>query len=364
MMERPISAAILSVEGTQLSDREKRLLEKSNPLGINLFARNIINKAQLKKLTSEIKETIGRDDVIIAVDQEGGRVRRLSEPEFRSYASQIDLGKIEAVYGKDAAHQAIRYHALLISRDLIETGFNLNYAPVLDIAFEETSPVIKSRSFGNNEKKIAEYGKIMVEEYSTNGICPCIKHMPGHGRVTVDPHLSLPILNHSLKELEKDFYPFQQLRNTPAGMTAHIVIPEIDNKLPITQSKKGIEQIIRGVIGFDGFLISDAIDMKALKGTIGERTKTALNAGCDAICYALGDYNEMLEICDNCTIIADKSMIRFEKIKNLFFNNKKVSNLDEIADEYEALIGRIEKYDDKYDATEVLNRMKQNKGES
>lgn len=363
-MERPVLAAILSVEGLRLTDHEKHLFSKYNPLGVNIFARNIESKEQLKKLTSEIKEVIRRDDVIIAVDQEGGRVRRLAEPNWRAYASQIDLGKIGAEYGEETALKAINDHATLISNDLHEAGINLNYAPVLDIAFETTSPVIKSRCFGGDEKYITAYGKTMLDAYINNGICPCIKHMPGHGRVTLDPHLSLPILDFSLQELEKDFYPFQQLAYSPAGMTAHVVIPEIDDKMPITQSTKGIEKVIRGMIGFDGFLISDAIDMKALRGSLGEKAQTSLEAGCDAICYCLGNYNEMVEVCENCTNLADKSMIRFEKIKNLFQNNVLLSNLGEIADEYEALIGKIEKYDDKYDATEVLNRMKKNEGES
>lgn len=363
-MERPILATILSIAGTELSENEKYLFEKYNPLGINIFARNIVSKFQLKKLIRNIKEVVGRDDLLIAVDQEGGRVRRLAEPEFRPYASQIELGKIEQQFGQNVAYEAIKNHATLISSDLHKVGINLNYTPVLDIAYNDTSSVLKSRCFGNDEIKVAEYGKIMVDEYISNGICPCIKHMPGHGRATVDPHLSLPILNYSLKELEKDFYPFQQLKYSPAGMTAHIIIPEVDDKFPITQSAKGIQEIIRGIIDFDGFLISDAIDMKALKGTIGEKAKTSLEAGCDAICYALGNYDEMLEICKNSRNIADKSRIRFENIKNLFFNDSKVSDINRTADDYEAVIGNIEKYNDEYDATEVLNRMKQNKGES
>lgn len=358
-MEKPILAAMLSVSGTSLSDNEKRLLEQANPLGVNLFSRNIGSKEQIKKLVIEIKSTIGREDILIAVDQEGGRVRRLAEPDFRPYASQIVLGNIEKSFDSATAQETIKKHAKLISDDLNELGINWNYAPVLDIAYENTSPVLKSRCFGDDEKKVAEYGRVLVDEYIQNGICPCIKHMPGHGRVTTDPHLGLPILNYGLKELEKDFYPFQQLKNAPAGMTAHIVIPEVDERLPVTQSKKGIDNIIRGIIGFDGLLISDAIDMKALQGNLAEKTRSSLEAGCDVICYCFGISQELEEVIKNCSFMTDKSMIRFAKIKNIIKNSNKNASVEKMAKEYQNIIGSIEKYNDSYDATEVLHKMKE-----
>lgn len=205
-MNKPISAALISVAGTMLSDGERRLIEQYRPLGVSLFTRNIESRSQLAELTRQIREAAEDENIIIAVDQEGGRVRRLAEPEFRPYASQYVLGKIGETYGQEEAEKAVYEHVLLISKDLKDCGINMNFAPVLDLAFEETAAVLKSRCFGNDEKKTAAYGKIMVEGYIRNGICPCIKHMPGHGRVTTDPHLGLPILNQPLKELEKDFF--------------------------------------------------------------------------------------------------------------------------------------------------------------
>lgn len=355
-MEKPIAAAMLSVGGQNLSDTEKRILEQSNPLGISLFARNITSKKQLKNLIKDIKETIGRNDVLIAVDQEGGRVRRLREPEFRSYTSQMVLGSIKDITQRNIA---IKDHATLISHDLSDLGINWNYAPCLDIAFEETTPILKNRCFGNDEKEIAVCGKIMINEYMNNGICPCIKHMPGHGRATNDPHFGLPILDFSLKELEKDFYPFQQLKNTPAGMTAHIMIPEIDNQNPMTQSKKGIQYLIREIIGFEGLLISDAIDMHALKGSLAEKTTAAISAGCDCVCYCFGETDGLQEVVQNCGFLTDKSMIRFAKIKNIIQNTKKIHDIENIAAEYDSIVGNVDKYDDGYDETEVLHKMKQ-----
>lgn len=355
-MEKPISAAMLSIASTRLNEEEKKLLEQANPLGVSLFARNIKDKEQLRLLTREIRETIGREDVLIAVDQEGGRVRRLSEPEFRPYASQAALGSIADA---ELRETAVRDHAFLISADLQDTDINWNYAPCLDTAFDDTTPVLKNRCFGGNEKEIAACGKLMVEEYTANGICPCIKHMPGHGRATSDPHLGLPVLNHSLQELEKDFYPFRQLRHAPAGMTAHIMIPSVDSQNPITQSPKGIKEIIRGIIGFDGLLISDAIDMHALKGSLGERTRRSLEAGCDCVCYCFGETDGLREVIAHCGFMTDKSMIRFAKIKNIIKNKLQKKNIEKTAAEYQSIIGKIDEYNGGYDATEVLHKMMQ-----
>lgn len=356
-MDRPILAAMLSIDGKNLTSEEKSFFEKSNPLGVTLFSRNIENKIQIKNLCKEIKETIGRDDVLIAVDQEGGRVRRLAEPEFSPYEAQITLGKIAEKYDEKTAERIIKIHASLISNDLQLCGINWNYAPCIDIAYPETSAVLKSRCFGSDEKRVAAYGKIMVDEYCSNGIIPCIKHIPGHGRANVDPHLELPVLNIPLSELEKDFYPFKQLSYAPAGMTAHIIVSAVDDKNPITQSKKAIQELIRGLIGFRGFLISDAIDMHALKGSLPDRGKNAINAGCDAVCYCGGQLSVMKELAKSCGFLTDNSMIRFAKMQNILKNTTQSSDYPLLSAEYNEILGHIEKYRDDYDATEILNKI-------
>lgn len=358
MSSRPILAAILSVEGHHLTDDEKHLLDRTNPLGISLFGRNIANKEQVRGLVKEICEVIGREDVLIAADQEGGRVRRLKDPEYRAYASQNTLGRLAGEKGPAAARRAVIGHSLLTANDLKENLINFNFAPVLDLVYPETNPVLKSRCFGSDKELAAELGYLMVEEYIVNGICPCIKHLPGHGRAKTDPHLELPIIDCSLKELENDFYPFQKLNFAPAGMTAHLLLTAVDDKMPLTQSKKGIETIIRGIIGFDGLLLSDAIDMHALKGTIGERAALSLAAGCDAVCYCLGNCQELLQVTQNCGFMTDKAMERFQAVREIIGSRA----LEKAAAEYQILIGDIDSYDDNYDATETLNKMK-HKGE-
>ena len=350
-----ILAAMLSVEGTQLTDNEKALLSKSNPIGITIFSRNIESKSQLTNLCSEIKETIGRDNVFIAVDQEGGRVRRLAEPEFRSYASQQQIGSLDLA----SATKASTLHATLISDDMKQCGFNLNYAPVLDVLYNDTSTALKSRCFGSDASSIAMLGKAMIEEYTNNGIISCIKHLPGHGKANIDPHMGLPIVDCSIDELQADFLPFITNNTCPCGMTAHILLPQIDDQQPITMSKKAISEVIRNAIGFEGLLISDAIDMGALKGSIGERAKHSLEAGCDAICYCFGKYTELCEVVDNCGLLTDKSLERLEKA-SLILNNHKKTDINNAENNYNNLIASITAYKDSYDATEILHKM-QNK---
>lgn len=350
---KAILPAILSCQGTALSDEEKYFFAKSNPLGINLFARNIANKEQIKTLLTEIKTAIGRDDVLIAIDQEGGRVRRLAEPEFRSYTSAFNLGSLPL----EEAKKACTLHSRLIAADLQELGINVNYTPVLDVLYPETTDALRSRCFSDNEKTVATLGKTCVEEYINCGISPCIKHMPGHGRTHTDPHLNLPVLDNSLQELAKDFYPFQVCKDSPCGMTAHVVVTEIDNTLPVTQSKKAIDTLIRGIIGFQGLLISDAIDMKALRGSSGQKAQAALEAGCDCVCYAFGKIEEMQDIAALCPSMTEQALERYQSVKAVWNKQISFANLAKDAQDYLKTIGNIEGYKETYDATEVLNNL-------
>ncbi len=353
-MTRPVLAALLSVKGPNLSDEEKKLFARANPIGITLFNRNLVDPLQTAELIKEVKETIGRDDVIIAADQEGGRVNRLKAIGFGNYASAQTLGTINTP-------EIIKLHSRLIANDMRLIGANMNFAPVLDVEYPQTTAALKSRCYGNNEQQIATLGKYACQQYIQDGICPCIKHMPGHGRAVSDPHLGLPIINSSIKQMAKDFYPFQQLQNCPAGMTAHILLPQIDNLNPITLSAKGIREVIRGQIGFKGFLISDAIEMGALKGTILERARTAWQAGCDAVCYCSGRIDEMTALCREAKFLDGAALERFERIKQVIGKNKSVINLDNERKTYYSVVKQFAEEKINYDATEVLHQME--KGE-
>lgn len=353
-MSKPILSAFLSVAGPKLTDTEKKLLEKHNPVGITLFNRNLLNKSQAQDLICQIHNAVDNNDIFIALDQEGGRVNRLKAAGFEDYASQNVLGRINSP-------EIVANHCRLIAADMHSIGANLNFAPILDLEHPETNPVLQTRCFGSDKVQTAKLGKIMVNEYIANGICPCIKHLPGHGRAMADPHLSLPIINATIAALADDFFPFQHLNHAPAGMTAHILIPEIDNKNPITFSSYGIQHIIRGMIGFDGFLISDSIDMKALRGTILEKAQASWEAGCDAICYCGGKEDELFFLCQEGKNLSDKALERYDNLKKVLQNKKNSIKLDNERKKYYSEINQFAEEKINYDATEVLHQMQ--KGE-
>lgn len=348
---RPISAAVLSISGMVLSDDEKRLLERSNPVGVVLFKRNVQDKKQVRQLVQSIKEVIGRTNVFVAVDQEGGSVCRFRPPIWNKYISQGALGSLKS---KESV-ETTRLHGQLISCDLRELGINVNYAPVLDIAYKNTTDALEGRLFSSDPRKVVRLGKVLLDVYQKNGVCPCVKHLPGHGRAVVDPHFDLPFIEQDLKSLERDFYPFEALAEfAPLGMTANIVFSAIDTK-PVTQSKKAIQEIIRDRIGFKGFLLSDAIDMHALKGNLSQKTKVSLKAGCDAICYCAGKMDELIEVVGALSPLTDAALARLERMNEII--NRPIVNIDKKAASirYMELAKMAQNLNVGHDAVEVLN---------
>lgn len=350
-MEKPIFAAILSVSGTKLTDDEKFLLEKANPLGISLFGRNIASKEQLKSLNAEIKEVIGRDDVLIALDEEGGRVNRLKTLGY-DYAWAKTLGDADS-------EQIAKSHCEIIAEDMLNLGANLNFAPVLDVEYEQTTIALKGRCISSNEKTVANLGRIMWKAYAESGVCPCLKHLPGHGRATNDPHLLLPTITCGLADMEKDFYPFITNNDCPMAMTAHILVTEIDNQAPITFSKRGIDEIIRSRIGFNGFLLSDALEMQALKGSVHERATAAWNAGCDAVCYCNGDIFSLQEVYESGRFLTDIALERLNNVKNVLQKTKKSIQSSQERKIYSEFLRSHNAEEINYDATEILHQMQQ-----
>lgn len=335
---------LASIAGTKLTEDEKRWLEETRPAGIIFFARNIAGKEQLRGLCDDIKNIVDSDEVILAIDQEGGRVRRLAEPDFLPYAAQVVLGRSGA--------EACRLHAGLISRDLRQSGLNFDCAPVLDLYFAEANSVIGERSLGSDEKKVAELGRVLLETFAQNAVCPCMKHLPGHGRALVDSHFGLPVLRQSLQELERDFFPFAANRDAPAGMTAHIVVSAVDEKYPVTVSKKAIEYLLRGHIGFDGLLISDAIEMKALSGSIAEKGAAVWAAGCDLVCYCAGKMADLRALSGVCPPLGDKTAERLQKVWQIVKSKPKPRQYDRRR--YDELVGQTEQYCQNADATTAL----------
>lgn len=341
--------AFLSCQGKSLNDQEKKLFAKYKPVGVCLFSRfceNVENAEQLEVLTREIKEVIGQENVLIAVDQEGGRVRRLPEPEFAAVAAQ------EAINTPQLARQ----HAYLISHDLQKCGINVNFAPVLDIITPATSQVLQGRCFLENH---AVLGKAMVDEYIKNGICPCIKHLPGHGRATSDPHLQLPVVDADLQSLQEDFAPFAALNDCPMGMVAHIVLTAVDKDKPATISQVVIQKIIREQIGFKGLLVSDAIVMRALQGSIAAKAQQALAAGCDIVCLGNADFAANQQLCESEIKLSDAAGERLQRIYKIIGTKHNFADYINVKNNYCTSVKNIVTYNSEYDATEVLTRLRQ-----
>jgi len=291
---------IYGIKGLELLQEEVIFFQKSGPIGFILFARNIKNKVQVKKLTDSLRK-IMQGEVLILIDQEGGRVARLNanNDEWPKYPPAQYFGKIYESGEKERAKTECFNNYQNIAQNLDEIGINVNCAPLIDILQEETHDIIGDRAYGSNIDQIHDLAHETCTALLKNNVYPVIKHIPGHGRANLDSHTDLPIVNASLEELEKtDFLTFKKLKDQKFAMTAHILYNAIDKINPATTSKKAIK-IIREKIGFNNILMTDDLSMKALPGTFAHKTQQALNAGCDLILHCNANMQEMLEIDNN-----------------------------------------------------------------
>lgn len=302
---------IYGVAGTTLTDEEKYFFSKSGALGFILFARNVESKTQVKKLTDSLREVMG-GEVLMLIDQEGGRVARLRAPEWKTYPTGQYFADL---YQKNQtrAREELFKNFQEIARELVEVGFNVDCAPVLDILTEKTHAVIGDRAYGKDALQVADLGKKVCEGLLSEGVYPVIKHIPGHGRGTSDSHLELPVVDCSLDELRKtDFVTFEKLRDQKFAMTAHILFTAIDKTNCATNSATAIK-LIREEIGFKNILMSDDVSMKALQGSFAQKSRAILAAGCDLVLHCNGRMDEMVEINSALPQLTDAFWGRFTK---------------------------------------------------
>ncbi|CAA7613969.1 Beta-hexosaminidase [Magnetospirillum sp. LM-5] len=288
------AAAILGCAGPTLTDEERRFFAATNPLGFILFARNIQSPDQVRALVADLRASVGRADAPVLIDQEGGRVQRLRPPHWRAAPTGMAFANLA---DQALAARLARLNFRLIGAELADLGIDVDCAPVLDVPVPGAHDVIGDRAYGTMPARIIALGRAVCDGLLDEGVLPVIKHIPGHGRALVDSHLDLPVVTASMAELEaSDFAPFKALADQPWAMTAHVVYTAIDDGAPATLSAKVIGEIIRGIIGFQGVLISDDLSMKALGGSFSERTIRALDSGCDLVLHCNGDMDEMAEI--------------------------------------------------------------------
>jgi beta-N-acetylhexosaminidase len=304
-------AFICGCAGTVLNPEERAFIRQTQPWGLILFKRNVEDRAQMRALTSAFRELVGRSDAPVLIDQEGGRVQRMGPPHWQAYPSAASVG---ARGDYEEALATARLAARLIAHDLLEVGVNVDCTPVLDVAQSGMHAVIGTRSWSSDPGRVAAFGRAVAQEMIAGGVAPVVKHIPGHGRTTVDSHLELPIVTASRAELEaSDFAPFAALRDLPMAMTAHLVYTAIDPQRPATTSPVIVSEIIRGAIGFDGLLLTDDLSMKALGGSFSERAAGAFAAGVDIALHCNGDLSEAREVAGASPELAGRSLRRAEQ---------------------------------------------------
>lgn len=285
-------AFITGLSGTELTAGERAFLRDAQPWGLILFARNIAEPDQIRRLLNDCRAVLGRDAPVL-IDQEGGRVARLTPPHWPVYPPGSVYGRL---FDRDAGGglAAATLGARLIASDLAALGIDVDCLPVADVPVHGANSVIGDRAYGETPHKVAALASAAAQGLLDGGVLPVLKHLPGHGRANADSHHGLPVVETSREMLEStDFAAFQPLANLPLGMTAHVVFSAIDPVAPATTSATMIAEVIRGAIGFQGVLMSDDVSMAALSGTLAERSRAAIAAGCDMVLHCNGQMDEM-----------------------------------------------------------------------
>jgi beta-N-acetylhexosaminidase len=292
-----MQAAIYGLAGTELSKEEAGFFRDAQPAGYILFRRNIESREQLRRLTDALRDLEGHDGVPILIDQEGGRVARMRPPEWQAFPAGEAFDRLYQA-APSSAIEAARVNARALGLMLHEVGVNVDCLPMLDVRQPGATDIVGDRALGSEPLQVAALGRAILDGLASAGVLGVIKHIPGHGRALVDSHLELPVVSASEEELSVDLEPFERLRDAAMGMTSHIVYTEWDAERPASQSPIVIHDIIRQRIGFDGFLMSDDIDMGALSGDHGQRAAACVAAGCDAVLQCDGKMEHMLLTAD------------------------------------------------------------------
>ncbi|MFN3669199.1 MAG: beta-N-acetylhexosaminidase [Brevundimonas sp.] len=304
------SAAIYGCGGHRLTEDERAFFAEVRPWGFILFRRNIDSPDQVRALTAELRDCIDDPDAPILIDQEGGRVQRMGPPHWPKYPPAEAY--LKATNDPLAARELVRLGARLMAHDLKSVGINVDCVPVLDVPVPGAHDIIGDRAYARDPATVTQLGRAAAEGLLAGGVLPVIKHMPGHGRAFADTHKELPTVHADLETLDGwDFAPFKALSDMPIGMTAHIVFAAIDRKHPATQSKKAIK-LIRERLGFGGLLLSDDLVMSALSGTLTERARKSLKAGCDLVVHWNGDLDEMRQVAEGVGKLKGKAAKRAE----------------------------------------------------
>ena len=304
-------AFITGLAGATLTRAERHFVQEAAPFGLILFKRNVTTPDALRRLVDEFRAAVGRQAPVL-VDQEGGRVQRLGPPHWAAYPAGAAYG---AVFDRDpeTGRRAARLGGRLIANDLAQLGIDVDCAPVADVPAADADPVIGDRAYGAEPAKVAALAGAFAAGLMQGGVLPVLKHLPGHGRAMADSHQRLPVVTADRLTLDAvDFAAFRPLGGLPLGMTAHVVFTAVDPVAPATTSANIVKHVIRDSIGFTGLLMSDDISMNALSGSLSERTRAAIAAGCDIVLHCNGELSEMVEVAAEAPALAGDAARRAE----------------------------------------------------
>ncbi|MUO77866.1 beta-N-acetylhexosaminidase [Agrobacterium vitis] len=314
-------AMILGCSGPALTLDEQAFFREHQPWGFILFGRNCLDGAQISDLVAQMRDTVAGRNAPVLIDQEGGRVQRIREPMCPRYPSGAEIG---ALYRQDeekgirAAWLMSRLHAF----DLMRYGINVDCLPVVDVPVEGASNVIGNRAYGFDPDTVGALGEAAAAGLKAGGVLPTVKHIPGHGRGMADSHHELPVVTASRAELEAhDFPPFQRLNGELMAMTAHVVYSAYDPDYTASTSSIVVDEVIRGLIGFQGLLMNDDLSMNALKGTISERAAAVIAAGNDVLLHCHGIMEEMVQVAERAPVLAGAALARVKAVEAAFGGN-------------------------------------------
>ncbi|MEO7655510.1 MAG: beta-N-acetylhexosaminidase [Sphingomicrobium sp.] len=329
-----MQAAIYGLEGFELQPGERDFFRDSNPAGYIIFKRNCDTPDQLRRLTDDLRAIDGRDDLPILIDQEGGRVARMKPPEWPAFPPGEAFASLYLA-APSSAIEAARSNARALGLMLHSVGINVDCLPLLDVRQSGASDIIGDRALGTEPMQVAALGRAMLDGLASAGVVGVVKHIPGHGRALVDSHKELPIVTASAEELEVDLAPFERLSQAPMGMMAHVVYTAWDSDNPSSMSEIVIRDIVRGRIGFDGFLMSDDLGMEALEGDMGQRAAGVVAAGCDVALHCSGKMEEMVAVAGAVPMLTEAGRERLDRA------------MTSIRDDYDGLdfAGAIDKRD-------------------
>lgn len=328
---------IFGLSGLTLTPDEGALFRDAEPAGYIIFKRNVESRDQLRALTDALRALHGRDDVLIMIDQEGGRVARMQPPLWPAFPPGAVFDRLYDI-APASAIEAARCNAQAIAVTLRDVGINVDALPLLDVRQPGANDIIGDRSLGGEPLRVAALGRAVLDGLRRGGVCGIVKHMPGHGRAMVDSHLDLPVVDADEAELQIDLAPFRALNAAPMGMTAHIVYTAWDKELPCSLSSTVIANIIRERIGFDGLLMSDDLDMKALKGDVPRLAADVVAAGCDLALNCWGRIDEMQGIAEALGEIRPESRARLDRAMATIFSAPEEKPYEELAAKRDALL--------------------------